>query len=294
MTQSKSSSGLKALAGLLGVALIGVAAYTVTLYKDKQDTTQKLTEQKELVIDELNSLKSDYDKAIADADAADEELIEARGRIEKYIDSVKSMKADISVLWKYRNQVNVLKKEREVLLAQNDSLRRSNSLISFQRDSTMVELTKQVVFSDSLVEQNTQLAKVVEIGATLSLSRLAVDAVIERSSGKLVSTQRSSRTDKLKVCFTIASNKIALAGDKQFYIQITGPSGAIMGAKAEATTEDKTITYSMLSNFYFENTALDVCEYLSKSSAGFTGGNYEIKIFDTKLNELGSTKFSLK
>lgn len=32
----------------------------------------------------------------------------------------------------------------------------------------MVELTKQVVFSDSLVEQNTQLAKVVEIGATLS------------------------------------------------------------------------------------------------------------------------------
>lgn len=83
MTQSKSSSGLKALAGLLGVALIGVAAYTVTLYKDKQDTTQKLTEQKELVIDELNSLKSDYDKAIADADAADEELIEARGRIEK-------------------------------------------------------------------------------------------------------------------------------------------------------------------------------------------------------------------
>ena len=67
-----------------------------------------------------------------------------------------------------------------------------------------------------------------------------------------------------------------------------------MGAKAEATTEDKTITYSMLSNFYFENTALDVCEYLSKSSAGFTGGNYEIKIFDTKLNELGSTKFSLK
>lgn len=46
MTQSKSSSGLKALAGLLGVALIGVAAYTVTLYKDKQDTTQKLTEQK--------------------------------------------------------------------------------------------------------------------------------------------------------------------------------------------------------------------------------------------------------
>lgn len=147
----------------------------------------------------------------------------------------------------------------------------------------MVELTKQVVFSDSLVEQNTQLAKVVEIGATLSLSRLAVDAVIERSSGKLVSTQRSSRTDKLKVCFTIASNKIALAGDKQFYIQITGPSGAIMGAKAEATTEDKTITYSMLSNFYFENTALDVCEYLSKSSAGFTGGNYEIKIFDTEV-----------
>ena len=219
MTETKSNNGLKVIAGLLAVVLLGTIIYTVSLYQDKKKTTTMLTQEKELVVEDLNSLKSEYDKAILESNATNEELVAARDNIAKYIDSVKTMKADLGTLRRYRNQVAILKKEREQLLAQVDSLTQSNTLIAMQRDSTFVELEKQTVFTDSLVVQNTQLADAVERGSALNLSTLTVDAVRERNSGKLVSTSRAKSTDKFKICFTVADNVIAEAGDREFLLK---------------------------------------------------------------------------
>ncbi len=229
MTETKNNNGLKVIAGLLGVVLLGTIIYTVSLYQDKKKVQTELTQEKDLVVEDLNNLKSEYDKAILESNETNEELVEARDRIAKYIDSVQTMKTDLSSLRRYRNQVSVLKKEREVLLQQVDSLTRSNSFLAMQRDSTFVELEKQAVFNDSLVVQNTQLAEAVERGSALNLSTFNVDAVRERSSGKMVSTQRAGRTDKLKVCFTIADNVIAQAGDRQFLIEVLDPQGNVLG-----------------------------------------------------------------
>ena len=113
MTETKNNNGLKVLAGLLGVVLLGTIIYTVSLYQDKKKTTAALTQEKQLVVEDLNSLKSEYDKAILESNVTNEELVTARDNIAKYIDSVKTMKADISALSRYRRQVSVLKKERE-------------------------------------------------------------------------------------------------------------------------------------------------------------------------------------
>lgn len=296
MTDAKSNNSLKVIAGLLGAALIGTLIYTVSLFNEKKETTAKLNDEKNLVIDDLNNLKSDYDKAIAENENVNAELIDARNKIASYIDSVKTMKSDISALYRFRKQVSQLTKEREMLLAENDSLRRSNSLIAMERDSTVVALEKQTVFTDSLVVQNTQLAKIVEAGSALNLSKMGIEAVKERSSGKLVSTSRSGRADKIKICYTVASNKISTPGAKQFYIQVTDPSGGIMGERAVAANEETgaNVTYSKASSFYYENTALDVCDYIAKEGDDFVKGNYEIKVFDEKLRELGTSTFSLK
>ena len=67
MTETKSNNGLKVIAGLLGVVLLGTIIYTVSLYQDKKKTTTALTQEKELVVEDLNNLKSEYDKAILKA-----------------------------------------------------------------------------------------------------------------------------------------------------------------------------------------------------------------------------------
>ncbi|SDL86611.1 hypothetical protein [Kriegella aquimaris] len=295
MTETKNNNGLKVLAGLLGVLLLGTIIYTVSLFQEKKKTEAVLSQEKQLVVEDLNSLKSEYDKAILESNATNEELVSARDNIAKYIDSVKAMKSDITALSRYRRQVNVLKAEREQLLKQVDSLTRSNSLIAMQRDSTYVELEKQTVFNDSLVVQNTQLADVVEKGSALNLSKFNVDAVKERGSGKLVSTSKAKRTDKLKVCFTVADNIIADAGDREFSIEVLDPQGNVLGQSSTKTTDDgASITYSKGTGFYYENKALDVCDYIDKPAGDFQEGNYMVNVYDDKLKLLGTSKFELK
>ncbi len=295
MTETKNNNGLKVLAGLLGVVLLGTIIYTVSLYQDKKKTTNALTQEKQLVVEDLNSLKSEYDKAILESNATNEELVSARDNIAKYIDSVKTMKADISSLSRYRRQVGVLKAEREKLLKQVDSLTQSNTLIAMQRDSTYVELEKQTVFNDSLVVQNTQLADVVEKGSALNIATFTVDAVKERKSGKLVSTSRANRTDKFKICFTVAGNTIAQAGDREFFLEVLDPQGNILGESFSKTNDSgASVTYSKGTNFYYENNALDVCDYINKPAGDFQKGNYMVNVYDDKLKLLGTSKFALK
>ena len=295
MTETKNNNGLKVLAGLLGVVLLGTIIYTVSLYQDKKKTETVLTQEKQLVVEDLNSLKSEYDKAILESNATNEELVSARDNIAKYIDSVKTMKADITSLARYRRQVGVLKAEREQLLAQVDSLTRSNSFIAMQRDSTYVELEKQTVFNDSLVVQNTQLADVVEKGSALNLSKFKIDAVKERTSGKLVSTSRATRTDKFKICFTVADNVIAEAGDREFFVEVLDPQGNVLGESYSKTNEGgASVTYSKGTNFYYENKSLDVCDYINKPAGDFQKGNYMVNVYDDGLKLLATSKFTLK
>jgi hypothetical protein len=295
MTETKSNNGLKVLAGLLGVVLLGVIIYTVSLYQEKQKNEAVLTSEKELVVEDLNSLKSEYDKAILESNATNEELVSARDNIARYIDSVKSMKADISSLSRYRRQVSVLKSEREQLLKQVDSLKTSNTLIAMQRDSTYTELEKQTVFNDSLVVQNTNLAQAVEKGSALNLTTFNVDAVKERNSGKLVSTQRARSTDKFKICFTIANNAISEAGDREFFLEVLDPQGNVLGESYSKTNDaGASVTYSKGTNFYYENKSLDVCDYINKPAGDFQKGNYMVNVYDDRLKLLGTSKFTLK
>lgn len=293
-TKPENKNGLKVIVGILGVILLGTLAYTVTLYQEKQKNEAALTQERDLVVADLNSLKSEYDKAILESNATNEELVEARNNIAKYIDSVKTMRANIATLSRYRRQVDILKEERDALLKQVAELRESNALITMQRDSTYAELERQTVFSDSLVVQNTQLADVIERGSALNLSRLSVDAVRERGSGKMVSTPRASRTDKIKVCFTVANNAIAQAGDREFYVEILDPKGNVMGGgSTKSVANGPTITYTKASGFYYENDNLDVCEYVG-SNSGFASGNYMVNIYDDNLKLLATNKFELK
>ncbi|MEN8789232.1 MAG: hypothetical protein ABF293_13700 [Flavobacteriaceae bacterium] len=296
MTETKSNNNsLKVIAGLLGVVLLGTLIYTVSLYQDKKKTTQALTQEKDLVVEDLNSLKSEYDKAILESNATNEELVEARDRIAKYIDSVQTMKADIGTLSRYRRQVSVLKKEREALIKKVDSLTQSNALIAMQRDSTYVELEKQTVFNDSLVVQNTQLADVVERGSALNLSAFTVDAVRVRNNGKMVSTTRANRTDKLKICFTVADNVIAEAGDREFLIEVLDPQGnVISGGNTKSNEEGASVTYSKGTFFFYENGNIDVCDYIDKPGGDFQQGNYMVNVYDDGLKLLGTNKFTLK
>jgi len=291
--ESGNNNGLKAVIGVLGILFIGAAIWGFTLFNEKKEVQATLTEEKQMVITELDDMVAKYDIAINDNNIVNKDLEDARTRISSLIDSVKTMKADVASLRWYRRELSKLKKERDQLFAENDSLRVMTNVLTATVDSTRTRLQEQTQYNDSLLVQNSELAMVVEKGASLKAARLTASGIKVKSSGKTRVMERASGVDKIKVCFTVPENNIAEAGDRSLYVQVIDPKNNTLGENAQVSFEnDLTLNYSLVSKFYYDNKNLDVCEFVS-GGEDFAKGRYVVNVFDgSKL--LTTSSFSLK
>jgi regulator of replication initiation timing len=289
-----SSMGLKVALGIALVLFLGTAFYSLNLYNESNKTKKDLTEQKQLVMNDLNAMAKQYDAAIDENSIANKNLIEARERIQGLIDSLKISETNVRSLWRYKQKYVSLQKEMDLLLAENDSLKVENSYLATSLDSTRVRLEERTMFTDSLLIQNTALAEVVENAAVLSAVNLKGFGVIERTSGKLIPTERAKRADKIRVCFTVAKNKLVQGGDQELYVQVIDPKNNTLGANEQVTFDDKTLNYSIISKFNYENASLNVCEFVAtKGSESFEPGRYIVNIFNAK-DLVSTSEFTLK
>lgn len=293
METPKSNNGIKIIAGILAVLLVVAGAFAIKLYNQEKDTKAQLTKEKNVVLSDLKEMVNKYDVVIEENNLKDTELNDARARIETLIADIDAKDATISSLGKYRAEVFKLRNERDFLFAQNDSLRNSNELLAMRVDSTSYELEVQRGLGDSLALENTKLYERVTLGAALSVNKLRAVGVIERSSGKLVENSNNRRVDKVRACFTVPQNRLAESGDRELYVQVIDPNGNTLGASKTITFDGKTITYSTISKFFYEKTALDICETVGPRGDKFEEGKYEVDVYD-KGELVAQTSFTMK
>lgn len=294
MENSKSSTGLKVALGIALVLFVATGFYTSKLYKDKNETEAQLTKEKELVMADLSNMAKQYDIVIGDNEVANSKLVEAKERIQGLIDSLKVAETNVNSLWRYKSKYLDLQKEMDVLLTENDRLKIENELLATSLDSTKVRLEERTMFTDSLLVQNTALAEVVENASVLTTVGLKGFGVIERSSGKLIPTERASRTDKIRVCFTVAKNSLVQSGDQELYIQVIDPKNNTLGVNEQVQFGDKTLNYSLVSKFNYENASLNVCEFVvAKGDSEFESGRYIVNVFNEK-DLVSTSEFTLK
>ncbi|MCB0450499.1 chromosome partitioning protein ParA [Mariniflexile maritimum] len=294
MENNKNSMGLKVALGIALVLFLGTAFYTMNLYKSSEKVQNDLTEQKQLVMNDLNAMAKQYDIAISENDVANKDLIEARARIQDLIDSLKISETNVKSLWSYKQKFISLQKEMDVLLAENDKLKVENSYLATSLDSTRVRLEERTIFTDSLLIQNNALAEVVSNAAVLGAVNMKGFGVIERTSGKFIPTERAGRTDKIRVCFTVPKNKLVKSGDQELYVQVIDPKNNTLGMNEQVRFGDKTLNYSIVSKFNYENASLDICEFVShKGKADFQKGRYIVNVFNAK-DLVATSEFTLK
>ncbi len=290
---NSSSIGLKVALGIAVVLFLGTGFYTFNLIKEKKATEMQLTEEKQLVMKDLNHMAKQYDIAIGDNEIANEKLVAAKERIEGLMDSLKISETNVKSLWRYKKKYLSLQKEMDVLLTENDRLKIENELLAVSLDSTRVRLEERSMFTDSLLVQNTALAEVVENAAVLNTVGLEGFGVIERTSGKLIPTERARRTDKIRVCFTVAKNALVQAGDQELYVQVIDPSNNVLGANEQVEFGEQTLNYSLISKFNYENESLKICEFVVKNGADFDKGRYVVNVFNDK-DIVSSYEFALR
>ncbi|PTM04925.1 MAG: chromosome partitioning protein ParA [Bacteroidetes bacterium] len=288
-----NNNALKIILGIAVVLLVGTAFYTFNLKTEADETQKQLTEEKALVLKDLSNMSLQYDAAIGENEAANKKLVEARGRIEGLMDSLKVSDNNVRSLWRYKKQFLALQDEMESLMEENTALKASNSLLATSLDSTKVQLNERIVFNDSLLAQNSELAGIVENAAVLTTTGLKGFGVIVRSSGKLIPTERAGRADKVRVCYTVAKNKLVGAGDKEFFVQVLDPNDNVLGLNEQIQFEESVLNYSLISKFNYESDNLDICEFVEARGKDFEKGRYIVNVFDQN-NLVSTSQFELK
>ena len=295
--ENKAANNNRSLKVILSIAvllLVGTAFYTYSLYNESADTKKQLTEEKALVLKDLNNMAAQFDVAIGENEVANQKLVEARERIKGLMDSLKVSDNNVRSLWRYKKKFLALQSEMDVILAENDSLKVENVLLATSLDSTQLELQERTTFNDSLLVQNTNLADIVENAAVLSTASLKGFGVIVRSSGKLIPTERASRVDKVRVCYTVAKNSLVTAGDKEFFVQVLDPASNVLGLNEQIQFDEITLNYSLISKFNYESKNLDICEFIeARGSEKFAKGRYVVNVFDQK-SLVSTSSFELK
>ncbi len=280
MTSEKKSNTFKILAGILTVLLVVLGVYTAKLYNDNKETVSILETEKVNIQGELKELISDYDEVIQDNEIKDTELIEARERIEKLLDSVKDSKANVALIRRYKQEINRLKKERKLLFRKADSLIVANRALALQRDSTMTVLDETIKVVDSVTTENTALAEAIKKGSVVGVVDLSASGVIVKKSGKIVDTKRARRADRVRACFTLAPNPLAEKGDRVLYVQVINPKNNLLGSKKTLEFDEGVLNYSAAVKVFYENEELDVCAMVNAREADLIKGTYRINVFD--------------
>ncbi|MFK7833461.1 MAG: chromosome partitioning protein ParA [Winogradskyella sp.] len=290
----KSNTGLKVGLAILVVLFLSTAFYTSKLYIEKKESENLLMSEKQQVMNDLNNLAKDYDEAIAESEVQNDEIIAARARIQGLMDSLKISQNSVGSLWRYKKKYLALQEEMDILLTENDRLKVENEYLASSLDSTNVQLAERTMFTDSLLVQNTQLAGVVKDAAALQTVGLLGMGVIERSSGKQIPTERARRSDKIKVCFTVAKNTLTESGDKELYVQVIDPLNNVLGSNDQVQFEDQVLNYSLISRFNYENRNLNICEYIDElEESKFEKGRYRVNVFSDKAL-ISSSEFTLR
>lgn len=292
-TQSSNNNRAKILIGLLVVLLVSLAGYTYTLIQQNKETVLFLEADKAEVQKELEALVVSYNEILQDNKLKDKDLIAARDRIIVLLDSVKDYKANLSIITRYKAQVRGLKNERTQLFKRADSLLVVTQRLAIEKDSTTAVLIKTIKVVDSVTTANTQLFNSLEKGALIGISNLDATAIIVRKGGKIKETKRATRADKIRVCYTIAPNTLAQAGDRVLYVQVINPDNNIIGDKSNITFGQDLLTYSKSESVFYENQALDVCAIIGTTGQDVLKGLYTINIFDAQ-RQIGSTTLMLK
>ncbi len=293
MTEKKSNTALKVLTGILAVALIALSIYTIKFYNEEKENKEILQKEKSVIEDELNDLIIKYDDAIEENEVMDQDLVNARDRISRLLDSVKDNEANLVLISRYRREIGNLKAEKDRLFRVVDSLSSQNQMLSTSLDSTNVALQERTKLSDSLKTTNQSLSTKVDKASKLKITSLSGEGVIVRNSGKLVENDNNRRVDQIRACFTITANDLAEKGEKNMYVQVYNPDNELVGDEIVVQHEGGTMVYSAASKVFYENEELDVCILSNTNEDKLLEGNYKVYVYNDAVL-LGTGSFTLK
>ena len=297
MTEKKSSKKGRVY-GLIAIIIL-LFAYIVYQHINTQRVIEEKVsigiEKNELLI-ELNDIQSQYDTLYTDNVDLQAEMQGQQLKIDSMRIAIKKHKGDAWSIHQLRKETESLRVIMKGYLHTIDSLNTLNIELTEENTEIKGQLTQEKKKTKNLEKKSKDLNKIITKGARLQALDLWAGTIKMRNNGSQVETDRASKADKVKSCFTLSDNTIAKSGMKNLYFRVISPEGKVL---TDENSVGQTFSYDEVKGIYtmirkvdYQNKALDICIYWDIPSQ-LTPGFYLVELYaDAAL--IGRTSFDLK
>jgi hypothetical protein len=299
-SSGNSSKTMMILAIVFGIAavilvilLFQTRSNLKSLLAEKEQQRLELKSELDSVLIEHERVKQEYGQ-LSDSLSVKDSLIQANAvEIKRLLDTE----------WEYykvKKKLSQLQVIAQGYVVQMDSLYRVNAALTEENQAMKKDIKTLQKAKEEADKDREQLTQKVEIAAILkAINMEAIGLRYRTGSEKEVPTDKVQRVDQVRVCFTIAENKISMPGKKDIYIRIARPDQEIL---IKSRLDDysfeyqgERLQYSIMQTIEYENAPVDLCLYWKKdfSNQELMPGLYHVDIFCENAI-IGHTTFTLR
>ena len=276
--KSKASKGVLILLVIVVLVLgaaVGVMFSKLNDQKKEAAEVQEILEgQKKTLEEDLTDLQDQFGALQTNNDSLKTLASEQQEKITKLL----SIQADNAYKIKmYQKELETLRGVLRSYIIQVDSLNQSNIALKAERTELARNLAEERAQRTRLTADKEKLTTTVQKAQILSASDILTIGLNSRSKD----TERVRNIEKLKTCFTVRENQIAMAGERVFFLVIVKPDKKVLINKTNdtfQTQEGGEIVYTAKRTIEYENKDIELCIFTDNDDR-LTAGNYEANVY---------------
>jgi hypothetical protein len=185
-------------------------------------------------------------------------------------------------LAKAKKEAETLRKIMKGYVVTIDSLNQVNQALTAENLQTKQQLGEVTGQKQALEQQSAEQKALIAKGAVLHTTAHTAGALYLRNNGKQVDTERASKAEMIKSCFTLGENKVTMPGNKVVYMRIISPDGSVLPAgEADNRFSFNGVQgeFSVKREVNYQNQPLDVCMFYTATDKIATG-QYIVEIYE--------------
>jgi hypothetical protein len=271
--------------------LINNRTTVVTLIKEKDMQRSELQAELDSLMNEHARVKSSYGQLSDSLSQKDSIIMANAAEINKLLGTQYEY-------YKVKKKLDLLRKISQGYVHQIDSLFTVNAELKEENSQIRGNFQREQTKNEELNKDKLQLTDKINNAAVLKAYKITIQTLKTKAGDKERETDKASRVDKIKICFTLSENKLVSTGSRSVYVRIARPDKLILthGRSDEYVVkiQGEDLQYSTMQSVNYDGTAMDLClNYSIYSKDSLLKGTYIVTVY-TDGREIGQTSFLLK
>lgn len=322
MATGKNQTVLYLIIAVLVMALAASIGYNIgsvnnTVAANKTEASGNSINKK--VLKEIEDLKTIYDSKIAEKRATYKDLQAEKEKVQTLLSELEKSKGDAQALLKYKDEYQNLEAKMHVLVKEIGALKSGKSKVVNKAKSLKPLITEvrkpkinpkvltaksqkknTIPVKTDMTETRQETAvskpeiperKAEKTYAPLNITQVKAGGFISKSAYVKEETTSATKTDLIKITFSLEANDQAKAEEKKYFIQVVDGNNKVLGKRITEFFDDKSIIYSLSRSVFYENDQLVVNQELLADE--FQKGTYTVNIYE-RSRLVGKATFTLK